>query len=131
LLAVSSPQFSVDETIEILRRLEKSPHEAEAVNQLQHALQAAQFARDNDCDDEMDTAALLHDIGRAPEVLDHYGPGVHERVGAAFEAHPFFEEAAQLRYWDDCSKDGRAQTDDLQSYVEVLKTVWVSVDDDV
>jgi predicted HD phosphohydrolase len=82
LLAVSSPQFSVDETIEILRRLEKSPYEDEAVNQLQHA-------------------------------------------------HPFFEETAQLRYWDDCSKDGRAQTDELQSYVEVLKNVWVSADDDV
>ncbi|BBZ44745.1 HD domain-containing protein [Mycobacterium parmense] len=178
-----TPRFSVDDAIEILRRLEKTPYEDEAVNQLQHALQTAQFARGAKSDNDMVAAALLHDIGRAPEVLDRYGPGGHDRVGAAFcadhicaraaflvgqhvaakrylvatrpgysgilspasvrslrrqggpmtseeaaefESHPFHEEAAQLRYWDDSAKDRTARTDDLPSYAGLLTSVWVS-----
>jgi predicted HD phosphohydrolase len=180
---LSSPHFSVEDTLEILRLAEQSPYEDEAVNQLQHALQTAQQARANHVDDVMVAAALLHDIGRAPAVLEHYGNDVHERIGAMFcaehiseraaylvgqhvpakrylvatqptygdtlspasvrslarqggpmspeevadfRAHEYHEEAAQLRYWDDCAKDGTAATDDLPSYARVLHRVWAS-----
>lgn len=91
-----SPQFSVSDTVAILRLAEKSPYEDEAVNQLQHALQTAQRARDGGGDDELIVAALLHDIGRAPEVLAHYGEGVHERVGALFCAEHISDRVAYL-----------------------------------
>ncbi|MGV9798017.1 HD domain-containing protein [Mycobacterium sp. NPDC003449] len=179
---MSSPHFSVEDTLEILRVAEQSPYEDEAVNQLQHALQTAQQARDDHRDDVMIAAALLHDIGRAPAVLSHYGHGVHEEIGAVFcaehiseraaylvgqhvpakrylvatqptyadtlspasvrslarqggpmtaeevaefRAHRFHEDAAQLRYWDDRAKDSTATTDDLPSYSEVLRRVWI------
>jgi predicted HD phosphohydrolase len=81
---LSSPHFSVSDTLGILRLAAESPYEDEAVNQLQHALQTAQQARDAGSDDVMVAAALLHDIGRAPAVLGYYGEGVHEYVGAKF-----------------------------------------------
>lgn len=93
---MSSPHFSVEDTLGILRLAEQSPYEDEAVNQLQHALQTAQQARDNRRDDVMIAAALLHDIGRAAAVLDHYGNGVHEEIGAMFCAEHISERAAYL-----------------------------------
>jgi predicted HD phosphohydrolase len=91
-----SPHFSVSDTVEILRLAEESPYEDEAVNQLQHALQTAQRARDDGRDDVMIAAALLHDIGRAPAVLAHYGDGVHERIGQLFCADHISERAGYL-----------------------------------
>lgn len=93
---LSSPQFSVSDTVDILRLAEESPYEDEAVNQLQHALQTAQSARDAGGDDVMIAAALLHDIGRAPAVLAHYGEGAHERIGELFCAEHISERAAYL-----------------------------------
>ncbi|MBN3455012.1 HD domain-containing protein [Mycolicibacterium sp.] len=93
---MSSPHFSVEDTLGILRLAEQSPYEDEAVNQLQHALQTAQQARDNHRDDVMIAAALLHDIGRAPAVLDYYGSGAHEDIGARFCAEHISERAAYL-----------------------------------
>lgn len=93
---LSSPHFSVTATVDILRLAEESPYEDEAVNQLQHALQTAQRARDDGRDDVMIAAALLHDIGRAPAVLAHYGDGVHERIGGLFCAEHISERAAYL-----------------------------------
>ena len=94
---MSSPHFSVSDTLGILRLAAESPYEDEAVNQLQHALQTAQQARDAGSDDVMVAAALLHDIGRAPAVLGYYGEGVHEYVGAKFCAEHISERAAYLR----------------------------------
>ena len=91
-----SPQFSVSDTVDILSLAAQNPYEDEAVNQLQHALQTAQRARDDGRDDVMVAAALLHDIGRAPAVLEHYGEDVHERVGAKFCADHISERAAYL-----------------------------------
>jgi predicted HD phosphohydrolase len=94
--SLSSPHFSASDTIDILRLAQESPYEDEAVNQLQHALQTAQRARDDGRDDVMIAAALLHDIGRAPAVLAHYGDGVHERIGELFCAEHISERAAYL-----------------------------------
>ncbi|AQT79835.1 hypothetical protein B1R94_11985 [Mycolicibacterium litorale] len=91
-----SPLFSVSDTLEILEHAAQSPYEDEAVNQLQHALQTAQRARDAGRDDVVVAAALLHDIGRAPAVLDRYGDGVHEQIGAMFCADHISERAAYL-----------------------------------
>lgn len=94
--ALSSPHFSVSDVVDILRLSEASPYEDEAVNQLQHALQTAQRARDAGRDDVMVAAALLHDIGRAPAVLAHYGEGLHEHIGAQFCADHISQRAAYL-----------------------------------
>ncbi|OPX05575.1 hypothetical protein B1790_31350 [Mycobacterium sp. AT1] len=80
----------------MLRLAAQSPYEDEAVNQLQHALQTAQQARDAGSDDVVVAAALLHDIGRAPAVLDYYGEGVHEYIGSLFCAEHISERAAYL-----------------------------------
>lgn len=93
---MSSPHFSVSDTVDILHLAAKSPYEDEAVNQLQHALQTAQRARSSGGDDVMVAAALLHDIGRAPAVLAYYGNGAHEHVGATFCAEHISERAAYL-----------------------------------
>lgn len=175
------PSFTVDETLQIVADLAHSPYEDEDVDQLEHALQAAQLARNDDGDDELVAAALLHDIGRAPAVLDRYGAGVHEEVGATFcrehltercaymvgqhvpakrylvtvdqayadglspasvrslarqgggmtpeevrefEAHPWSQDAARLRRWDDGAKRPGARTDDLASFGSTLRGLW-------
>jgi phosphonate degradation associated HDIG domain protein len=75
---------------EILRLLREGGGQAyygESVTQLEHALQSAQLARDAGADDDVVTAALLHDIGH---LLDtgrlHERLGVidHDRAGADF-----------------------------------------------
>lgn len=50
------------------------PYGGERVDQRQHALQCAALARAAGADAELTVAALLHDIGRSPAVLDAIGP---------------------------------------------------------
>jgi 2-amino-1-hydroxyethylphosphonate dioxygenase (glycine-forming) len=77
---------------ELLRALAQSDHMdyfGEPVSQLQHGLQAAQFARDAGADDEMIAAALLHDIGHiisGPDAHrdDEVGVIDHDRQGADY-----------------------------------------------
>lgn len=177
------PAFTVDDTLAVLADLTGDPYEDENVDQLQHALQTAQQARDDDGDDELVAAALLHDIGRAPAILEHYGEGVHEEIGATFcrehltercaymvgqhvpakrylvtvdqayadalspasvrslarqgggmtpdevrefESHPWAQDAARLRRWDDAAKRAGASTDDLASFERNLRALWAA-----
>lgn len=70
----------------------------ESVTQIQHALQAAHLARQNNCSDVTVTAALLHDIGHL--LLDEHATQSdflqedlnHEEAGANFLA-PYFPPA--------------------------------------
>lgn len=92
----------VDEVIELWRTKGGSNYGSEPVTQLEHALQTATLARNAGADDELVTAALLHDVGHllhdlpddAPEagiddrheyagynwLARHFGPGVSEPV---------------------------------------------------
>ena len=62
----------------------------EEVTQLQHALQCAEFAKNNNESDTMIVAALLHDIGHIisptdlPPDCDHDLDDDHESVGYDF-----------------------------------------------
>jgi predicted HD phosphohydrolase len=60
------------------------PYDGEPVDQLQHALQCAQLAREHD-DPAFTIAALLHDIARSPAVagIPYDGPREHRVTTAA------------------------------------------------
>jgi phosphonate degradation associated HDIG domain protein len=80
----------------------KSGHLAygEGVTELQHALQAAQLAEQDEAPDTMVTAALLHDVGHLlhglPEDVAEQGiDGRHERIGEKWLARHFGPEVTQ------------------------------------
>ncbi len=60
------------------------PYGGEAVDQLEHALQAATLAESAGARPAIVAAALLHDIGRAPGVAAELPGAPHERAGAAY-----------------------------------------------
>ena len=160
----------------------------EGVTQLQHALQAASLAEEDDASNNLIVAALLHDIGHLlhglPEDVAEQGiDGHHERSGEkwleeyfgpeisqpvrlhvdakryqctvnsdyldqlspastksfvlqggkmnegeiiAFGKNPFFEDALQLRTWDDHAKDPEMETPLLKHYLPLVKAALVS-----
>jgi phosphonate degradation associated HDIG domain protein len=85
---------------EIFRLFEKGGSEAyygEAVSMLEHALQAAHFARIAHAPDSLVVAALLHDIGHLVEtvpgdIADWHTDAKHEEKGAAWLARHFGPE---------------------------------------
>ena len=64
----------------------------EAVTQLEHALQCAHLAREAGADEEMVTAALLHDIGHLIAEGGEIGTPDHDRAGAAYLSQVGFGE---------------------------------------
>jgi predicted HD phosphohydrolase len=68
----------------------------EAVDERAHALQSGALALANGEDDALITAALLHDIARAPHVAARYPELSHERAGAAFLFPAFGARVAWL-----------------------------------
>lgn len=90
------PKFTVPETLAVLENLRDDFDGGEAVDQLAHALQTAEHAHAAGAGDEVVAAALLHDIGRAPGVVEHF-PGLpHEEAGARFCRDHCGERAAYL-----------------------------------
>lgn len=76
----------VEEIIAACRSMVGLPYDGEPVDQLEHALQCAAFAREQHGDDaEFVIACLLHDIARAPAVagIPYDGPGEHHGEAAA------------------------------------------------
>jgi phosphonate degradation associated HDIG domain protein len=74
-----------------------SEYGGEAVTQLEHALQTATLARENNASDQLITAALLHDIGHLLHELPNDAPlkgidDVHENKAAVF-LRKYFPEA--------------------------------------
>ena len=69
----------------------------EAVNQREHALQAAFFARDAEEPDTMVVAALLHDVGQflneAGEAAEREGRDARHEMGGAALLAPHFPES--------------------------------------
>jgi len=72
----------------------------EAVTQLEHGLQAAHFAKLEGANDELVTAALLHDIGHLlhdlPDNATEQGiDDIHEELGARFLTKYFKEQVVE------------------------------------
>lgn len=83
-MTTTLPHFTVDDTVAVLRALDGVHDEDEGVDALEHALQTADRAVDAGGDAELVAAALLHDIGRAPGVVEYFPTMAHEHFGAAF-----------------------------------------------
>jgi len=80
-----------DSIMSLYRKYGDELYFGEGVTQLQHALQAANLAKENKSDDETILAAFLHDIGHLcidegdeHEVMSNYGVVDHETLGANF-----------------------------------------------
>lgn len=175
-------QAACRKIISALEAVDDLPYDGEPVNQLQHALQCADLARRSGRGSEMVVAALLHDVGRSPLVLNELGvcgrghgavagewlsPLVGERIAwlaaqhvpakrylvatdpdyeaaltetsrrtlqrrggpmspqevAEFERHPWWEDAVELRRWDDLGKRPEAEVPPLEAYREDLLDV--------
>ena len=174
------------ETIrELFERRESNQYGGEAVNQLQHALQAAALARTSKANPSLIVAALLHDMGHFIDeepssgecesnlddkheykanrwLRQHFGRDIadpirlhvlakrylctvdssyedqlsptslksyHDQGGpmtedeqANFESEPMWEEALQLRKWDDQAKDPSRQTPSLEAFLPLVKS---------
>lgn len=65
-----------------LRAVENLPYDGEPVSQLEHALQCAALARAAGADDELVIAALFHDVGRSPVVIQETGAVTEHGRGA-------------------------------------------------
>ncbi|WP_373511209.1 HD domain-containing protein [Persicitalea sp.] len=86
-----SPNYS-EETLTEIRALfdqhGREPYYGEEVSQFEHAAQAAELAKRDGYDVEVQVAALLHDIGHMlptddpAELMDEYGRRDHEGVAA-------------------------------------------------
>ena len=66
-----------------------SMYGGEEVTQLEHALQCAHLAKENNASDELITAALLHDVGHLlhdlpDDASDNGIDDIHEELGAKF-----------------------------------------------
>lgn len=88
-LKQNDSQDIVAEIIDLFRARGDSGYGHEAVTQLEHALQAATLALENNATSELIAAALLHDIGHLLHELPDDAPdqGIddhHERVGFHF-----------------------------------------------
>jgi 2-amino-1-hydroxyethylphosphonate dioxygenase (glycine-forming) len=75
-----------------------SEYSGEKVSQLEHMIQAAQLAEENECDDEVILAAFLHDIGHIVEEangeneMDSFGLKDHETIGAKYLSEKGFSQ---------------------------------------
>lgn len=72
---------TVDEILQLLREQGDSQYGEEAVSQVEHALQTATLALENDADSALVTAALLHDVGHLLHDLPDDAPdqGIDDR----------------------------------------------------
>ena len=77
-----------NELVKVLKAAAKSPYIGEPVSQLEHALQAAFFARKRFESATITLGALLHDVGHllnhGHEQMDLLGTREHEGVGARY-----------------------------------------------
>lgn len=74
--------MNLHELLELVREGRGRYDGGEAVDDLAHALQAAALARADGAPAELVAAALLHDIGHHPTLVELHPQTPHERVGA-------------------------------------------------
>jgi [1-hydroxy-2-(trimethylamino)ethyl]phosphonate dioxygenase len=90
----------VEQILQLFRERGDSEYGGEAVTQLEHALQAAHFARKTGAGAALETAALLHDIGHLLHELPDNAPeqGIddrHEVLGERWLARWFGPDVAE------------------------------------
>jgi 2-amino-1-hydroxyethylphosphonate dioxygenase (glycine-forming) len=93
----------VEEIFELYQKHGDNEYAGEKISQLEHMVQAAQFAKDGGYDDEIILAAFLHDIGHIcaasyiTEDMNGFGVMNHEKIGANFlRKRGFSERIARL-----------------------------------
>ena len=90
----------VQKIISLFKEKGHSLYGGEAVTQMEHALQAATFAKRNNASDALITASLLHDIGHLLHELpdnapDHGVDDLHEELAALFLNKYFVQEVVE------------------------------------
>ena len=90
----------VQKIIALFKEKGHSLYGGEAVTQMEHALQAATFAKKNNASDALITASLLHDIGHLLHELpdnapDHGVDDLHEELAALFLNKYFVYEVVE------------------------------------
>jgi predicted HD phosphohydrolase len=109
----------LEEVAELLRSL-RGVWDEDAVDELDHALQSAARARDDDADDELVLAAALHDLAHSP----HFGDAAHhDRVAQEWLTPRFGDRVGWLAGAHVEAKRYLAATD--PSYAGLLSDVSV------
>lgn len=90
----------VQKIIDLFNEKGDSLYGGEAVTQMEHALQAATFAKKHKASDALITASLLHDIGHLLHALpddapDHGVDDLHEELAAVFLEKYFIKEVVE------------------------------------
>ena len=90
----------VQKIVDLFNEKGHSLYGGEAVTQLEHALQAATYARKNNASDALITASLLHDIGHLLHALPDDAPDfgvddLHEELAAIFLEKYFIKEVVE------------------------------------
>jgi phosphonate degradation associated HDIG domain protein len=90
----------VQKIVDLFNEKGHSLYGGEAVTQMEHALQAATYARKNNASDALITASLLHDIGHLLHALPDDAPDfgvddLHEELAAIFLEKYFIEEVVE------------------------------------
>ncbi len=90
----------VQKIVDLFNEKGHSLYGGEAVTQMEHALQAATYARKNNASDALITASLLHDIGHLLHALpddapDHGVDDLHEELAALFLEKYFIKEVVE------------------------------------
>ncbi len=93
-------QDIVEEVFQLYTRKGDEAYHGEPVSQLQHMLQAATLAINEQFDDETVLAAFFHDIGHlleSSESMGDYGVVDHEKLGASYlESRGFGDKIVDL-----------------------------------
>lgn len=90
----------VQKIVDLFNEKGHSLYGGEAVTQMEHALQAATYARKNNASDALITASLLHDIGHLLHALPDDAPDfgvddLHEELAAMFLEKHFIKEVVE------------------------------------
>jgi phosphonate degradation associated HDIG domain protein len=90
----------VQKIVDLFNEKGHSLYGGEAVTQMEHALQAATFAKKNNASDALITASLLHDIGHLLHALPDDAPDfgvddLHEELAAIFLEKYFIKEVVE------------------------------------
>ena len=90
----------VQKIVDLFNEKGHSLYGGEAVTQMEHALQAASYARKNNASDALITASLLHDIGHLLHALPDDAPDfgvddLHEELAALFLEKYFIKEVVE------------------------------------
>jgi [1-hydroxy-2-(trimethylamino)ethyl]phosphonate dioxygenase len=90
----------VQKIVDLFNEKGHSLYGGEAVTQMEHALQAATYARKNNASDALITASLLHDIGHLLHALPDDAPDfgvddLHEELAALFLEKYFIKEVVE------------------------------------